>query len=499
MPRCTLLLFDFIELQKKTFCKMSKSKKGQVYSDVEILSAASEGMSIARIENKVVFVPFVVPGDVVDIRIVKSKNSYAEGRAIAIKHYSDRRVEAQCPHFGVCGGCKWQTLNYADQLEAKQRQVLDNLQRIGKIDTSSARPICGSDNIFHYRNKLEFTFSNRRWMTTEEISDPNFTPQPNALGLHIPGLYDKVLDIQYCALQDDLSNDIRNRIRQYAMEKGLEFYDIRTHAGFLRNIVIRNTQGGEWMLIVIVAKDDNALLFPLLDFIKREFPQITSLQYIINEKLNDSYNDLEVVRYSGSPHITEEMTAYSDDDAPLKFRISPQSFYQTNSPQARNLYGFVADFAHLHGTETVYDLYTGTGTIACFLAKHCSKTIGIEYVEDAVADARVNAAINGLDNTAFYAGDMAAILTPDFIAKNGTPDVVVTDPPRAGMHEKVVSQLLATMPQKIVYVSCNPATQARDVALLAEKYEVKAIQPVDMFPHTQHVENVMLLERKKEL
>ncbi len=475
---------------------MSKSKKGQVFSDVEILSAASEGMSIARIDNKVVFVPFVVPGDVVDVRIVKSKSSYAEGRAIAIKHYSDRRVPAQCPHFGVCGGCKWQTLNYADQLEAKQRQVLDNLQRIGKIDTSSARAICGSERIFHYRNKLEFTFSNRRWMTADEIANPDFKPQPNALGLHIPGLYDKVLDIQYCALQDDLSNDIRNSIRLYATRNGLEFYDIRTHKGFLRNIVIRNTHAGEWMLIVIVAEDDKKRLFPLLDFLKQEFSQIMSLQYIVNEKLNDSYSDLRVVCYSGTPYITEEMAAYRSEDAALKYRISPQSFYQTNSQQARNLYGFVADFADLHGNETVYDLYTGTGTIACFVAKYCSKVVGIEYVEEAVADARVNATLNGFDNTTFFAGDMADILTPDFVAQHGTPDIVITDPPRAGMHEKVVNQLLATKPRKIVYVSCNPATQARDVAMLAEKYAVKAIQPVDMFPHTQHVENVMLLERR---
>ena len=475
---------------------MRKSKKEVIYTDVEIIDAVSEGMALARVENKVVFVPFVVPGDVVDIRILKSKKNYAEGKAIAIKHYSDRRVPAQCPHFGVCGGCKWQILNYADQLKCKQNQVASNLERIGKIDTSTMRPICGSERIFHYRNKLEFTFSNRRWMTPEEISNPDFKPQPNALGLHIPGLYDKVLDIQHCALQDDLSNDIRNRIREYASQQGLEFYDIRTHEGFLRNLVIRNTQEGEWMLIVIVAKDDKSLLFPLLDFVKAEFPQITSLQYIINEKLNDSYNDLDVVCYHGSPYITEMMPAYRTGDTPLKFRISPKSFYQTNSPQARNLYGFVADFAGLQGTETVYDLYTGTGTIACFVAKYCKKVVGIEYVEDAVADARVNAELNGFDNTTFFAGDMADILTPDFIAQHGTPDVVITDPPRAGMHEKVVNQLLATLPQKIVYVSCNPATQARDVAMLSEKYTVKAIQPVDMFPHTQHVENVMLLEKK---
>ena len=475
---------------------MRKAKKDVVYTDVEILDTASEGVAVARVENKVVFVPFVVPGDVADIRILKSKKTYAEGRAIAIKHFSDRRVPAQCPHFGVCGGCKWQTLNYPDQLRCKQNQVASNLQRIGKIDVSDMRPICGSQRIFHYRNKLEFTFSNRRWMTPEEIADLDFKPQPNALGLHIPGLFDKVLDIQRCALQDSLSDDLRNRIRDYALEHDLAFYDIRTHEGFLRNLVIRNTHGGEWMLIVIVAKDDKDRLFPLLDFIKMEFPQITSLQYIINEKLNDSYNDLDVVCYSGSAYITEAMTAYRDGEPALKFRISPKSFYQTNSQQARSLYGFVADFAGLQGGETVYDLYTGTGTIACFVARYCRKVVGIEYVADAVADALINAGLNGLDNTTFFAGDMADILTPDFIERHGIPDVVITDPPRAGMHEKVVNQLLATLPQRIVYVSCNPATQARDVALLSERYAVKAIQPVDMFPHTQHVENVMLLERK---
>lgn len=475
---------------------MRKKDKNIVITDVEITDAGSEGNAIARVENKVIFVPFVVPGDIADIKILRSKKSYAEGRAVAIKRFSEKRVETRCPHFGVCGGCKWQQLNYADQLKFKQKQVADNLQRIGKTDTSSMNDICGSEDIFHYRNKLEFTFSNRRWMTPEEIADPDFTPMPNALGLHIPGLFDKVLNIDYCALQDDLSNDIRNTIREYAFEKNLEFYDIRNHTGFLRNIVIRNTQLGEWMLIVIVAYDDKGLLYPLLDFIADKFPQIASLQYIINEKFNDAYADLDVICYRGKDHITEIMPRYEENAEPLHFKISPKSFYQTNSKQARKLYGFVADFAALKGDETVYDLYTGAGTIANFVAGNCKKVVGIEYVEDAIVDARENSKYNGFDNTVFYAGDMAKILTSEFIEHNGRPDVVITDPPRAGMHEKVVQQLLETAPKKIVYVSCNPATQARDLAMLEGKYSIRKIQPVDMFPHTQHVENVVLLELK---
>ncbi|MBQ2508962.1 MAG: 23S rRNA (uracil(1939)-C(5))-methyltransferase RlmD [Bacteroidales bacterium] len=478
---------------------MRKTKQAIIYPDVEITDAAAEGMSIAKVDGMVIFVPFVVPGDVVDIKVFKKKKNYAEGRAVALKQPSPKRVPLQCPHFGVCGGCKWQNMNYQDQIVYKQKQVKDNLERLGGIDTSSMRDICGSKNIYYYRNKLEYTFSCKRWYTDEEIAST--TPEqrmadPGALGFHIPTLFDKVLGIEHCALQADPSNAIRLAVRDYAIAHQLPFYDIRNHTGFLRNIVIRNSSIGEWMVVVIVAEDKQEWLFPLLDFISEQFPQITSLQYIINEKLNDSYTDLDVVTYHGKDHIVEEMKEYQGEKK-LRFKINPKSFFQTNSAQAQRLYSFVAEFADLKGDETVYDLYTGTGTIALFLAGKCKRVIGIEYVEEAIADAKINAQYNGFDNTEFYAGDMAKVLTSEFIALHGRPDVVITDPPRAGMHEKVVEQLLATESPKIVYVSCNPATQARDLKLLSDKYEVAKIQPVDMFPHTQHVENVVELRLKK--
>ena len=438
---------------------------------------------------------FVVPGDVVDIQLYKKKKHYAEGRAVKFHSLSDLRVEARCPHFGVCGGCKWQTMSYPAQLEAKQRQVRDNLERLGNVDCSGMRPICGSDNIYYYRNKLEFTFSTKAWRTAEEIASGIPLPAHGALGFHIPQLFDKVLNIEHCALQADPSNDLRLAVRQYAEEHDLDYYDIRNHTGFLRNLVVRNTSTGQWMVIVIVAQDDTARLFPLLDMLAERFPQITSLQYIVNTKFNDSYGDLDVVTYRGSDHIEECMEGYQGSRN-LHFIINPKSFYQTNSAQAQRLYSFVAELAELQPGDTLYDLYTGTGTIALFLADKCRRVVGIEYVEEAIDDAKANALRNGFDNTAFYAGDMAQVLTEEFIAANGRPDVVVTDPPRAGMHEKVVAQLLATAPRKIVYVSCNPATQARDLQLLAERYEVKRIQPVDMFPHTQHVENIAELVLK---
>ncbi len=460
-----------------------------------IADAGAEGKAVAKVNGLVVFVPFVVPGDVVDIQLFKKKKSYAEGRAVRFHHYSEARVEPRCPHFGVCGGCKWQILNYAAQLEAKQRQVRDNLERLGNVDCSGMRPICGSDNIYYYRNKLEFTFSTKAWRTAEELASGTPQSAQGALGFHIPQLFDKVLPIQHCALQADPSNDIRLAVSHYAEENHLEYYDIRNHTGFLRNLVIRNTSLGHWMVIVIVAQDDTSRLFPLLDMLHSRFPQITSLQYIVNTKFNDSYGDLDVVTYRGTDHIEEEMTSYNGG-RPLHYIINPKSFYQTNSAQAQRLYSFVAELAELQPTDTLYDLYTGTGTIALFLADKCRQVVGIEYVEEAIADAKANARLNGFDNTRFYAGDMAQVLTPDFIAANGRPDVVVTDPPRAGMHEKVVAQLLATAPRKIVYVSCNPATQARDLQLLSERYEVRRIQPVDMFPHTQHVENIAELTLK---
>lgn len=473
--------------------KMRKPKQEIILTDIEITDAGSEGNAIARVDNKVIFVPFVVPGDVVDIKIYKSKKNYAEGRAVAIKQYSPLRSEVKCPHFGTCGGCRWQNMDYAEQLKYKQKQVVDNLERLGKIDTTYMSPICGSDNIFYYRNKLEYTFSNRPWISNEDIKNPDFVPQPNALGFHIPGLFDKILDIEHCALQENLSNDIRLTIKEYALKHNLEFYDIRNHTGFLRNIVIRNTSIGEWMLVVIVAQNDKEKLLPMMEFLKNRFPQITSLQYIINEKLNDSYGDLDVITYSGKDYVVENMPAYKQQGKPLEFKIGPKSFYQTNSAQAYKLYSFAADFADLKGDEVVYDLYTGTGTIANFVARRCKKVVGIEYVEDAIVDAKHNSERNNIDNTVFYAGDMAKVLTEDFIKENGTPDLVITDPPRAGMHEKVIQQLLNAQPRKIVYISCNPATQARDIMLLSEKYNVGRIQPVDMFPHTQHVENVVEL------
>ena len=478
-----------------------RNKELPLLERVTIADAGAEGMAVAKVDGLVIFVPFVVPGDVVDIQLYKKKKNFAEGRAVRFHHYSEARVEARCPHFGVCGGCKWQTMNYDTQLKAKQRQVRDNLERLGNIDCSGMRPICGSENIYYYRNKLEFTFSTKTWRTPEELASlasqqsSLTSPLPGALGFHIPQLFDKVLPIQHCALQADPSNDIRLAVSHYAEENHLEYYDIRNHTGFLRNLVIRNTSLGHWMVIVIVAQNDTARLFPLLDMLRSRFPQITSLQYIVNTKYNDSYSDQQVVTYSGDDHIEEQMEGYHGS-RPLRFIINPKSFYQTNSAQAQRLYSFVAELAELQPTDILYDLYTGTGTIALFLADKCRRVVGIEYVEEAIADAKANARLNGFDNTRFFAGDMAQVLTPEFIAANGRPDVVVTDPPRAGMHEKVIAQLLATAPRKIVYVSCNPATQARDLQMLSTRYKVCRIQPVDMFPHTQHVENIAELMLK---
>ena len=463
-----------------------RNRELPLLEQIEILDAGAEGMAVAKVDGLVVFVPFVVPGDVVDIQLYKKKKNFAEGRAVRFHRMSNLRVDPVCPHFGVCGGCKWQTTNYEAQLQAKQRQVRDNLERLGNVDCSGMSPICGSENIYYYRNKLEFTFSSRVWM-----DDPTARRDDEwgALGFHIPQLFDKVLPIEHCALQAEPSNEIRLAVRDYAMAHGLTCYDIRNHTGFLRNLVLRNSSTGDWMVLVIVAEDDTSRLFPLLDMLRERFPQITSLQYIVNTKFNDSYSDLEVHTYHGADHIEERMEGWRDDPA-LSFIVNPKSFYQTNSVQAQRLYSHVADLAELQPDDTLYDLYTGTGTIALFLARHAKKVVGIEYVEEAIADARRNADRNGLNNTVFYAGDMAKVLTPEFVAANGRPDVVVTDPPRAGMHDKVVAQLLEMAPRKIVYVSCNPATQARDLQLLAARYDVHRIQPVDMCPHTQHVENI---------
>lgn len=470
---------------------MRKIKEEIVIEGVEVTDAGAEGKAIVKIDGMVVFVPFVVPGDIIDLKIYKKKKKYAEGTALRVISPSPLRVDSVCPHFGVCGGCKWQTMKYDVQLKYKEQQVRDNLERLGHIDTASLRPICGSDNIYYYRNKLEFTFSTKRWLNEGELRNDD---DPGAVGFHAPMVFDKVLPIEHCALQPEPSNRIRLALRDYALEHSLPFYDIRNHTGYLRNVVIRNTSTGEWMVLLIVAQDRPEWLHPIMEFLRTSFSEITSLQYIINEKMNDSYSDQEVRLWSGSDHITEVMPRYGEGE-PLKFRINAKSFYQTNSAQAYKLYSFVAELAGLKGDETVYDLYTGTGTIAQFLAPQCRKVVGIEYVEEAIADARNNVVLNGLDNCTFYAGDMAKVLTDDFVAENGTPDVVITDPPRAGMHEKVVQQLLKIAAGRIVYVSCNPATQARDLMMLSPMYRVDCIQPVDMFPHTQHVENVVLLNR----
>jgi len=473
---------------------MSRNKKEIILHDVTVADAGAEGNAIVRVDGMVVFVPFVVPGDVIDLLIYKKKKNYAEGRALAVKTPSPLRVEPRCAHFGLCGGCKWQSMNYDAQLRYKQQQVRDNLQRLGNVDTSLMRPICGADNIYYYRNKLEFTFSSKRWLLPGEQRQDD---DPGAVGFHVPQVFDKVLPISACHLQDNISNNIRTFLYQTAVQNNIPLYDIRNHTGFLRNVVIRNTSTGEWMVLLIVANDRHDMLMTLLSELRSHFHELsggalsepTSLMYIVNSKFNDSYSDLQPQLFSGQPFITEQMPRYRGGE-PLRFRINPKSFYQTNSAQAFRLYSFVAEFADLHADETVYDLYTGTGTIAQFVADQCRRVVGIEYVDEAILDARLNAAANGFDNCSFFAGDMAKVLTDDFVAANGRPDVVITDPPRAGMHDKVIEQLLRIAARKIVYVSCNPATQARDLQLLAPAYRVERIQPVDMFPHTHHVENV---------
>ena len=439
---------------------------------------AAEGKAIAKVNDLVVFVPYVVPGDVVDLQVKRKKNKYAEAEAVKFHELSPIRAVPFCQHYGVCGGCKWQVLPYAEQIKYKQKQVEDNLRRIGKIELPEISPILGSAKTEFYRNKLEFTFSNKRWLTAEEVKQDVKYDQMNAVGFHIPGAFDKVLAIEKCWLQDDISNRIRNTIR--------------SQEGMLRNMIVRTSSTGELMVILIckITEEHEMDLFKqLLQYVADQFPEITSLLYIINNKCNDTINDLDVHVFRGNDHIFEEMEG-------LRFKVGPKSFYQTNSGQAYNLYKVARDFAGLTGGELVYDLYTGTGTIANFVSRQARQVIGIEYVPEAIEDAKVNAEINGIENTLFFAGDMKDILTQDFINQYGRPDVIITDPPRAGMHQDVVDVILFAEPKRIVYVSCNPATQARDLQLLDVKYRVKAVQPVDMFPHTHHVENVVLLELK---
>ena len=474
---------------------MSRKKKPlPLLEDIEITGFAAEGKAIAKVNDMVVFVPWVVPGDVCDLQVVRKKHSFMEAKAVQLKHKSDERVEPRCKHFGTCGGCKWQCLDYERQLHYKQQQVVDALTRIGKVQLPESKLIIGSRNTFGYRNKLEFSFSNTRWLTDEDINQGIEYSNKNGVGFHIPGAFDKVLDIEECHLMDNIQNRVRNGVRDYALEHGLTFFDLRQQTGLLRDMIFRTSNSGEVMLTMqfhITSADEQQQSNALMDWICDTFPEITTLVWVNNLKCNDTMGDLEVNIHNGSGFVYELM-----ED--LRFKVGPKSFYQTNNDQAYELYKVVRSFAGLSGNELVYDLYTGTGTIANFVARQAAKVIGIEYVEDAIKDARINAELNGIDNTLFIAGDMKDVLTDEFIASHGRPDVIITDPPRAGMHSDVVQTILNAAPQRIVYVSCNPATQARDLQLLDAKYSVATYQPVDMFPHTHHIENVALLVKKTD-
>lgn len=472
---------------------MSRKKKElPVIESLEILSVGAEGKAVARHDDLVVFVPYAAPGDVADVKIDRKKHSYAEGHIERLVKPSPLRVEPFCEHFGVCGGCRWQHLPYQEQLKAKQQQVEDALHRIAKVEMPEITPILGSEQTVAYRNKMEYTFSNKKWLTWEQMRSGEEFADRDAAGFHIPGAFDKVLDINRCHLQDDLGNRLRLHVKQYAREHGLSFFDLRAQTGLLRTMMIRIVSTGEVMVVLSFGEDNPGQIKGVLDDLRTSFPEITSLMYVVNTKANDTIADLDIQLHSGRAYIEEEMEG-------LRFRIGPKSFYQTNSHQAYNLYKVAREYAGLTGEELVYDLYTGTGTIANFVAPQARKVIGIEYVEDAIRDAKLNAEVNRLANTDFYAGDMKDVLTDEFVAAHGHPDVMIVDPPRAGMHADVVNVILNAEPSRIVYVSCNPATQARDIAMLDAKYRVTAIRPVDMFPHTHHVENVVRLDlRKKE-
>ncbi len=473
---------------------MKKKKEPEYLNDVLIVDAGSEGMSVAKPEGRVIFIPFGVPGDVVDIEVFKKKKNYFEGRILNFKKQSEKRVEPVCQHFGLCGGCKWQQLDYQWQIYYKQKQVKDNFDRIGKIEYPEIRPILGCEKQYFYRNKLEYAFSNRKWLTDGAPSGTYGEEDVKGLGFHLPSLFDRVVDIEKCHLQADPSNDIRLFVRKFTMDRKLSYYSVRHHEGLMRNLVIRCNSKGEFMVILVISEENTIIRNELIPALEQRFPQIISLLLIINSKLNDVINDLPFECLKGEPYLMETMASPRSGFPDLKFRIGPVSFFQTNVYQAERLYRTAFDLAGVKGDELMYDLYTGTGTIAQYFSRFVKRVVGIEYVEEAIADAKVNAAINGIDNCMFFAGDMAKIFTDEFIAANGKPDFIVTDPPRAGMAEKVVEQLLKIKAPKIVYVSCNPATQARDLQLLSSEYKVMAVQPVDMFPHTQHVENVTLLE-----
>ncbi len=465
-----------------------RNKKKPFYEKVKISDIGAEGKSIAKVDDVVVFTSLVIPGDVVDLQVTKKRKNYQQARVEKIHSFSEDRVEAFCEHFGICGGCKWQFLPYDKQLYYKQKQVTDQLARIGKLELPEMSQIIGSENETFYRNKLEFSFSNKRWLTEEEIASDDVVNTP-ALGFHVTGFFDKIIRIDKCWLQGGPSNEIRNFIYQYAISNNLEFFDIREQVGLLRTVIIRTSSTGEIMVVVSFFKELKEEREKLLEAVKKAFPQITSLLYVINEKGNDTITDQVIHTYSGNGHIWEEMEG-------IRFKIGSKSFYQTNSAQAYELYKVARDFAGLTGEEVVYDLYTGTGTIANFVAGKAKKVVGIEYVLEAIEDAKLNSEVNGITNTIFYAGDVKDLLDEVFFEKHGRPDVVITDPPRAGMHAHVVETILKAAPKKVIYVSCNPATQARDLALMSSQYNIAAVQPVDMFPHTHHVENVVLLEKK---
>lgn len=467
---------------------MKKNTTPKIYNDVKIVDAVSDGNALGKTDdNMVILIPYGTPGDVVDVQIIGKKKSIKCGKIVGFHEKSPYRVTPTCEHYGLCGGCKWQHMNYEAQLKFKQKQVVDALTRIGKVPLEDINPIIGAETTEYYRNKLEFTFSDFRWMPEGEFKNGE-ERNLNGLGFHLPGMFDRIIDVKKCFLQADPSNEIRNFVRDYALDNNLSFYNLKRHEGLLRNLLIRISNAGGLMVGLIVSENDKKSFFPLLDQLKEKFPQITSLIYIINNKFNDDYSDCEAFVFAGEEHLIEQMEN-------LKFVVGPQSFYQTNHEQAYKLYKIAREFAALTGDEVVYDLYTGTGAIANFVAAKAAKVVGIEYVEQAVKNAVENSKLNNISNTVFYHGDMAKVLNDEFIAKNGVPDVIITDPPRAGMHPDVINCILKYMPKRVVYVSCNPATQARDISMMTEKYSVDAVQPVDMFPHTQHVENVVLLVR----
>ena len=470
-----------------------KKKPLPTLGEFEILDVAAEGNALGKMPTAdgqmVVFVPYGAPGDIVELKLDKKKRNFAQGYILNIIKPSEIRIEPRCEHFGTCGGCRWQHLPYSEQLKFKQKHVADALTRIAKVELPEISPIIGSPKAWEYRNKMEYTFSNKKWLTFEQLNSNEDFPDRNCAGFHIPGAFDKVLDINKCHLQADLGNQIRLFIKQYGKEHNLSFYDLKNNAGFLRTMMIRTLSTGDVMLVLVFGENDEESIKSLLQAVKEEFPMITSLSYVVNTNVNDTIGDQEIHLYHGQPYVTERMEN-------MTFRIGPKSFYQTNSEGAYQLYKVVREYANLSGKELVYDLYTGTGTIANFVSAKARKVIGIEYVEDAIEDAKLNSAANGIKNTLFYAGDMKNVLTDSFVAEHGRPEVIIVDPPRAGMHEDVVNVILNAAPDRIVYVSCNPSTQARDIALMDGDYRVSKVQPVDMFPHTHHVENVVLLERR---